>query len=182
MVLFPIVFPASAARAKPVSRIFTAIGSVRKIIAALVVVASLTDRVTAEDKYASKSLHPFARRFYHSLWTFRPRLVHCRCWKWTAQRGIGTVPTQCASGQEMNGLLCYDVCRPGFYGVGPVCWSNCAAGYTDIGALCYRARDQFALPSYSRELGSVLPLPYCPAPKVQKGACAGRARSGGTTL
>src|ERR1044072_5306631 len=60
------------------------------------------------------------------------------CWKRTATRGVGTIPTRCRSGQEKNGLLCYPSCPSGMYGVGPVCWQTCPNGYSDDGALCRR--------------------------------------------
>lgn len=51
-------------------------------------------------------------------------------------RGVGTVPTGCGSGQELDAGLCYDRCRSGYRGVGPVCWESCAAGFRDDGAFC----------------------------------------------
>lgn len=60
------------------------------------------------------------------------------CWKRTATRGVGQVPTQCGAGQEKNGLLCYPACPSGMYGVGPTCWQTCPNGYSDDGALCRR--------------------------------------------
>jgi hypothetical protein len=58
------------------------------------------------------------------------------CWKGTYGRGVGSIPSACPAGQELNGALCYPVCAPGYTGVGPVCWQDCPAGYTDDGAFC----------------------------------------------
>jgi len=58
------------------------------------------------------------------------------CWKETYGRGVGTPLSECASGKEKNGLLCYSQCQAGYKGVGPVCWETCPAGYTDDGAFC----------------------------------------------
>jgi len=58
------------------------------------------------------------------------------CWRNTYGRGVGVPIYACPSGQEKDGLLCYPLCKDGFYGVGPVCWAHCAAGFTDEGALC----------------------------------------------
>src|SRR5262249_45340283 len=60
------------------------------------------------------------------------------CWKRTATRGVGTIPSECDRGQEKNGALCYPLCGAGYSGVGPVCWQQCPAGYHDDGATCRR--------------------------------------------
>lgn len=62
------------------------------------------------------------------------------CWKDSYGRGVGTVPTSCAPGQEMRGLLCYDNCSAGMQrsGVGD-CSSVCPAGMRDDGLFCRRA-------------------------------------------
>ncbi len=41
-------------------------------------------------------------------------------------------------GEEKDGLLCYPLCRDGYYGVGPVCWEKCRDSYSDHGAICWR--------------------------------------------
>lgn len=73
---------------------------------------------------------------------FEAFLKHWReadiCWKRTATRGVGRIPTRCRSDQEKDGLLCYPACPSGMYGVGPVCWERCPQGYSDDGALCRR--------------------------------------------
>ena len=61
--------------------------------------------------------------------------------------GLGTIcpkkiiigdptPMVCASGLEQSGLLCYEPCKPGYYGKGPVCWQSCDATQADCGAGC----------------------------------------------
>ncbi len=39
------------------------------------------------------------------------------CVSWTS-----SFPASCPSGKEKDGGLCYDLCAPGYDGVGPVCW------------------------------------------------------------
>lgn len=62
-------------------------------------------------------------------------------------RGVGTVPTSCGPGKELDGGLCYRLtgvrgdrtltsCRQGFSAVGPVCWQDCPSGFRDDGAFC----------------------------------------------
>jgi hypothetical protein len=54
------------------------------------------------------------------------------------QRGVGTAPTTCPAGEELQDGLCYTSCASGYTGVGPVCWGSCPAGYADNGATCHR--------------------------------------------
>ena len=58
------------------------------------------------------------------------------CQKNTYGRGVGVILSTCRKGTEKNALLCYPLCKPGYYGVGPVCWKQCEKGYVDDGALC----------------------------------------------
>lgn len=60
------------------------------------------------------------------------------CWKDSYGRGVGTIPSQCPSGMEKDGLLCYPACRAGYKGVGPVCWQNCPSNFTDTGGHCLK--------------------------------------------
>src|SRR5262249_14408560 len=62
------------------------------------------------------------------------------CWKDSYGRGVGNVPTSCAPGQEMRGLLCYDTCKGTTQrsGVGE-CISACPPGFRDDGWYCRRA-------------------------------------------
>lgn len=53
-------------------------------------------------------------------------------------RGVGTTPTSCGTGRELDAGLCYANCADGYDGVGPVCWQQCPAGYHDDGAFCRR--------------------------------------------
>lgn len=63
------------------------------------------------------------------------------CWKDSYGRGVGTVPTSCAPGQEMRGLLCYDNCPAGMQRAAATidCHSVCPPGYRDDGLFCRRA-------------------------------------------
>jgi hypothetical protein len=58
------------------------------------------------------------------------------CWKATYGRGVGTIPTVCASGQTNDAALCYTNCRAGYTGAGPACWGQCPSGFPDQGAIC----------------------------------------------
>jgi hypothetical protein len=51
-------------------------------------------------------------------------------------RGVGTVPTVCGSGRELDAGLCYPTCQAGYNGVGPVCWQRCPSGFRNDGAYC----------------------------------------------
>ncbi len=46
------------------------------------------------------------------------------CWKRSFGRCVGTVPTNCAAGQDKDAGLCYPKCKSGYQGVGSVCWSS----------------------------------------------------------
>lgn len=76
--------------------------------------------------------------------------------KKSSGRGVGTPPTTCGAGQDLDGGLCYSQCASGFHGVGPVCWPNatsygrgvgsiptssCAAGHDLDAGLCYPSCD-----------------------------------------
>ncbi len=61
------------------------------------------------------------------------------CWRDSYGRGVGTVPTSCAPGQDMVGLLCYDKCSAGMQRAGVDCHSTCPAGFRDDGLFCRRA-------------------------------------------
>ena len=51
-------------------------------------------------------------------------------------RGAGE-PLGCKPDEELNGLLCYPICRDGYGGNGPVCWKRCNPPLdTSCGALC----------------------------------------------
>ncbi len=60
------------------------------------------------------------------------------CWKDSYGRGVGTVPTACAPGQDRIGLLCYDKCGPNSARFGFDCHSVCPSGMRDDGLFCRR--------------------------------------------
>lgn len=64
-----------------------------------------------------------------------------------------SLPGRCNAGEEQDGLLCYPVCREGYYGVGPVCWKSCGQGYHDDGAFCRRPEKIVFKDSYQRGAG-----------------------------
>ena len=51
-------------------------------------------------------------------------------------RGVGSVPTVCGGGRELDAGLRYPACQSGYHGVGPVCWQGCPSGFRDDGAYC----------------------------------------------
>lgn len=56
------------------------------------------------------------------------------CWRETYGRGVGTIPTICLNGLQMDAGLCYTFCRTGYYGIGPVCYKkDVPAGFRDDG-------------------------------------------------
>lgn len=68
---------------------------------------------------------------------------------------ISVLKSRCPGGKELQDGLCYEPCRPGFFGQGPVCWSHegpvnqesysrgsgtllkCGNGQDNIAGLCY---------------------------------------------
>jgi hypothetical protein len=96
---------------------------------------------------------------------FEPKI----CWRDYHGRGAGTIPETCLAGNELNGLLCYPLCKDGFYGVGPVCWQTCKPGWIDYGVFCGKGSHTCTKKSYGRTAGKV---PGCPKPEVeQAGLC-----------
>ena len=61
------------------------------------------------------------------------------CWKDSYGRGVGTVPTSCAPGQDMIGVFCYDKCPANMARFGFDCHSVCPEGFRDDGLFCRRA-------------------------------------------
>lgn len=59
-------------------------------------------------------------------------------------RGVGTVPTGCGGGKQLDAGLCYPPCPAAYTGAGPVCWGTCPAGFADHGATCYRPPNIFS--------------------------------------
>ncbi|MBK9266994.1 MAG: hypothetical protein IPM54_45365 [Polyangiaceae bacterium] len=80
------------------------------------------------------------------------------CWKPAQSRGVGTLPTICAAGEELSSGLCYPICKSGYAGEGPVCWSKCPAGTEDIGLFCRRGARVTPKKSQGRGVGK---LPEC---------------------
>jgi hypothetical protein len=61
------------------------------------------------------------------------------CWKDSYGRGVGTIPTQCASGQQKIGALCYDKCPANTKRFGFDCHSVCPSGMRNDGLFCRAA-------------------------------------------
>jgi hypothetical protein len=61
---------------------------------------------------------------------------HEFCWKDTYGRGVGKVPSSCASDKDRIGLLCYDKCPDGMKRSGFDCHSYCPSGWSDQGLFC----------------------------------------------
>lgn len=49
---------------------------------------------------------------------------------------VPPITPKCHSSKDYDAGLCYNKCKPGYYGIGPVCWSQCPKGWTDCGAMC----------------------------------------------
>jgi C1A family cysteine protease len=90
------------------------------------------------------------------------------CQKQTSTRGVGTVPSGCGAGRQLDAGLCYPLCGAGFNGVGPVCWGSCPAGFRDDGATCRKDVSIVTKESYGRGAGA--PLHDCPAGSEKNGA------------
>ena len=59
------------------------------------------------------------------------------CEKKSYGRGIGVSRLTCPVNKELDGLLCYDNCQSGWYGISPVCWQNCTTSKSfDCGVMC----------------------------------------------
>ena len=58
------------------------------------------------------------------------------CQKGNYWRGIGSI-RGCSGGRALDGLFCYEQCKPGFEGFGSICFSVCGEGTDSCGpALC----------------------------------------------
>ncbi|MFK7772512.1 MAG: hypothetical protein AB8F94_10240 [Saprospiraceae bacterium] len=56
------------------------------------------------------------------------------CWRETYGRGVGSIPTICQNGMQMDAGLCYKLCKTGYYGIGPICYkSGVPDGFRDDG-------------------------------------------------
>lgn len=56
--------------------------------------------------------------------------------EWAYNRGVGKIPSVCASGYSSNAGLCAKDCPAGFSSVAGVCWQQCPEGFSDTGAFC----------------------------------------------
>lgn len=58
------------------------------------------------------------------------------CWKDSYGRGVGRIPSSCASDRDRIGLLCYTKCPSGMHRFGFDCHSDCPSGWADQGLFC----------------------------------------------
>jgi len=72
------------------------------------------------------------------------------CWKKSVTRKAEATLTECPSGTEKDGQLCYPTCEAGYKGLGPACWHTCPTGFTDIGGHCQKPA------AYGRGAGYVI--------------------------
>lgn len=56
--------------------------------------------------------------------------------KWSYNRGVGRLPSQCPAGYDSSLGSCVQTCPTGYSGVAGVCWQACPAGFSDTGAFC----------------------------------------------
>lgn len=56
--------------------------------------------------------------------------------KWSYNRGVGTIPNQCPAGFENKAGSCVQSCPADTTDVGGVCWQSCPDGFSDSGAVC----------------------------------------------
>lgn len=81
------------------------------------------------------------------------------CYQQSKVRGAGVpLTSNCPSGTEKNGQLCYPQCDEGYSGVGPVCWRTCPSGFTDIGAFCQKPAAEGRGAGYPWQFGDPLNL------------------------
>jgi len=78
------------------------------------------------------------------------------CWSETIGRGVGKVPTECASDSEKDAGLCYKKCPSGYSGAGPVCWQSCPSGFRDDGAFCAKPQSYGRGAGYPWKFGDAL--------------------------
>ncbi len=65
--------------------------------------------------------------------------VATACWKRPYDRGVGTIPTTCREGWELDGLLCYPKCRAGYSMTTANFFAqDCPPGHTQTVSLCTR--------------------------------------------
>ncbi len=84
--------------------------------------------------------------------------------------------SQCWSGAEQDGLLCYKNCRSGYNGQGPVCWEKCPAGYKNDGATCRKPVEVKEKKSYGRGAGR--PMGCAPGEEKDGALCYPKCKAG----
>jgi hypothetical protein len=78
------------------------------------------------------------------------------CYKESATRGAGKIPTQCAAGMENHGGLCYARCRAGYSGAVTMCVPACPAGFRDDGLHCAKGAPYGRGGGYAWQFGDAL--------------------------
>jgi hypothetical protein len=87
-----------------------------------------------------------------------------------------TAPLACPAGTEQNGALCYPLCQPGFYGVGPACYQDCPTGFESDSSFCFKPAHIFAKASYGR--GGGVGLVCAANQEAQGGLCYPKCAAG----
>lgn len=59
------------------------------------------------------------------------------CWASSYGRGVGTLPTACTGGRNVEVGMCYEPCRTGYQGAVTMCLRNCPSGYVNTGLTCH---------------------------------------------
>jgi len=78
------------------------------------------------------------------------------CYKETATRGAGKIPTQCAAGMENHGGLCYAKCRAGYTGAVTMCVPECPPGFRNDGLHCAKGAPYGRGGGYAWQFGDPL--------------------------
>ncbi|MBI5716195.1 MAG: hypothetical protein HZC37_00720 [Burkholderiales bacterium] len=78
------------------------------------------------------------------------------CYKETATRGAGKIPTTCAAGMENHGGLCYARCRAGYTGAVTMCVPECPPGFRNDGLHCAKGAPYGRGAGYAWQFGDAL--------------------------
>lgn len=78
------------------------------------------------------------------------------CYKESATRGAGKIPTQCAAGTENHGGLCYARCRAGHTGAVTMCVPDCPPGFRNDGLHCAKGAPYGRGGGYAWQFGDPL--------------------------
>lgn len=78
------------------------------------------------------------------------------CYKETATRGAGKIPTQCAAGMQNQGGLCYATCRAGYSGSVTMCVPDCPPGFRNDGLYCAKGAPYGRGGGYAWQFGDAL--------------------------